>query len=237
MHRPTIQTTGSIPSIVSNTLGLYLGNLVYYYQTLFKEAKNLELPYHNLGHIGNVLFLCHDACMYYLDQRVGKNFLLNERQMRNLLIAAIFHDFDHTGEGNDDWKNIRFAIAALNQYILPKDAPYFEEIADLIRATKYPYDDTAEELSLSAKILRDADKCQALSVSWLQQVIIGFSREWKKPRLDVFKAQLSFFGSLKFSTDWAMNKFPPQAIQAKINEAKEHLELLTMDTSAELAAA
>ena len=226
LSRPTatVQTAGSIPAIVRNTFGVYDGSLAHYWQALFMYAKNLENPYHNLGHIGNVLFLCHEAIVYY----TGLSLQIDGREARNLLIAAIFHDFDHTGRAGDDWVNIKLAIEGLRRHILPEDAAHFDRIAEYITATKFPYETVAETLPLPAQILRDADKCQALSVSWLQQVVIGFSKEWNKPRLDVLIAQIKFHEDIAFSTDWAKERYPREAILAKIAEAQEHIDLLTM---------
>src|SRR5271168_1526660 len=58
---------------------------------LFYNSSNLNNPYHNFRHtLLHVLWLCEKACRYY--QKT-----LAPRQMRNLLIAALFHDFDHPG--------------------------------------------------------------------------------------------------------------------------------------------
>jgi len=59
----------------------------------------------------HVLWLCHQACRYYQNW-------LTARQLRNLLIAALFHDFDHPGhphpgERDPDRINIPIAIAGL----------------------------------------------------------------------------------------------------------------------------
>jgi hypothetical protein len=60
--------------------------------------------------------------------------------MRNLLIAALFHDFDHPGhphpsEGDPDRINIPIAITGLRRYVMPADRP----LLLLIEATHYPY--------------------------------------------------------------------------------------------------
>ena len=71
----------------------------------------------NFRHTLHVLWLCQKACRYY--QKT-----LTPRQMRNLLIAALFHDFDHPGhphpgEQDPDRINIRIAIAGLRRHITP----------------------------------------------------------------------------------------------------------------------
>ena len=111
--------TGDLPEIVGNEERLYEGDLSLYFRILFFESSNLNNPYHNFRHTLHVVWLCHKACLYYQEQ-------LTPRQMRNLLIAAIFHDFDHPGhphrgEEDPDRINIDIAIAGLRRYILSSD--------------------------------------------------------------------------------------------------------------------
>jgi hypothetical protein len=88
----------------------------------------------------HVLWLCHQACRYYQSW-------LTPRQTRNLLIAALFHDFDHDfdhpghphpGENDPDRKNIPIAIAGLRRYGMPADRAFLPQIEALIEATHYP---------------------------------------------------------------------------------------------------
>jgi hypothetical protein len=74
---------GGIAPIISNDHGLYEGNLVGYFHALFFDATNLDRPYHNLRHMLHVTWLCYQAAEFYQDR-------LTPRQIRNLLIAALF---------------------------------------------------------------------------------------------------------------------------------------------------
>ena len=89
----------SILDIILNKDGLYEGDLIYYFRIVFKFAQNLHNPYHNMRHMLHVMWLCYQACSFYKDE-------MSPRDMRVLLIAAIFHDFDHLGIRGDDSKNI-----------------------------------------------------------------------------------------------------------------------------------
>jgi len=85
---------------------------------------------------------------------------LTQRQIRNLLIAALFHDFDHPGHphpGADDPDgiNIGRSIAALRRHIAPEDRPFLPGIEALIEATHYPYVVAGEQFDLSGQIIRD----------------------------------------------------------------------------------
>ena len=214
---------GSIPDIIRNEEGVYEGNLIHYFQILFNHAQNLERPYHNFRHMTHVLWLCHKASQFYMNE-------LTQRQRRNLLIAAIFHDFDHSGMfGNDDL-NIERAIRALRKYLDPIDTPHVSHIESLMRGTEYPYAIALENLDLAGKILRDADMGQTLSPAWIQQVVFGLAAEWGKKPIEILRLQEPFLRSMSFHTEWGQKMFPAAAIGQKIEEAQALLALL--DTEA-----
>jgi 3'5'-cyclic nucleotide phosphodiesterase len=216
---------GSIASIIRNDAELYEGNLVHYFQAVFNNARNLSHPYHNFRHIFHVVWLCHEACEYYRRS-------LSPRERRNLLIAAMFHDFDHTGMlGNDD-VNIMLALRGLERHILEEDRGHLEAIKDLIKATQFPYVSADNEIELGAMIIRDADLSQSLSVAWIQQVIFGLAQEWKKKPLEVLRSQIGFTRGLTYNTHWAQESFD---LDAKVAEVNELLDLLDFGTPVETA--
>lgn len=215
----TLLVRGSIPEIVRNDEGLYPGDLISYFKVVFHKAKNCNYPYHNFRHMTHVFWLCYGACQYYQGQ-------LNPRERRDLLIGGLFHDFDHSGVAGHDDLNIQRAIRGLKEHIQPEDEEAFEDIAEIIRPTEYPYKVASDTLPLSAQILRDADLSQAMNPAWIQQVIFGLAGEWGTKPIEVLRSQASFLGQLYFSTDWAKQLFPPEIVQAKIEEAKQLLALL-----------
>lgn len=219
--KPKKDIQGSLYSIITNADGLYEGNLIKYFQIVFYNAKNVHKPYHNFRHMMHVVWLCHNACNFYSKT-------LNKREMRNLLVAAMFHDFDHTGKLVEDTQNIAIALEGLNKYILPEDKPFLQDIEYLIKATQYPYKTPSSELTLSGQIIRDADLSQALNPTWLQQVVFGLAAEWKKTPLEVLKGQGAFHQSFKFATGWAQKLWPQELIEEKIDEATKLLEILEM---------
>src|ERR1700730_7211803 len=218
---------GDLPKIIGNEENLYEGNLIYYFRVLFFRANNLYNPYHNFRHMSHVLWLCYKACQYYSHE-------LPPRQMRTLLIAALFHDFDHTGrphrgDEDPDGINIEIAISGLRRYLASDDRALMPEIEALIEATHFPYRVDSQKLDLLGKIIRDADLAQALSPVWIQQVVIGLAREAGVSPLAMLKAQSSFLTSLRFNTPWAQQLFPQELIDAKIAEAEKLLRLLEGD--------
>jgi hypothetical protein len=213
------EVTGDLPQIVRNDANWYEGDLRHYFQLLFNTAANTHNPYHNFRHVTHVLYLCHDACVYY-----GQ--ALTKRQARNLLVAAIFHDWDHTGRTMNDMANIMLALSALDRHILEEDKPAQSEIVDLILATEWPHATKSSELGLMPRILRDADLCQTLNPVWIQQVVYGLSVEMRISPLEVLKMQEPFLKNMHFGTKWAQSLFPQHAIDAKIKEAKALLSLV-----------
>ena len=216
--------TGDLPKIIGNDERLYEGDLTLYFRIIFFRSRNLNNPYHNFRHMLHVLWLCHQACRYYQNW-------LTARQLRNLLIAALFHDFDHPGhphpgERDPDRINIPIAIAGLRRYIIPADRAFLSQIEALIEATHYPYKIGSDKLDLLGQIIRDADLAQALSPAWIQQVVFGLAQEWEVSPLEVLKGQQSFLAGLSFSTCWAQQLFPQELIQAKIGEVEQLLRLL-----------
>jgi hypothetical protein len=220
----TSEITGDLPEIIENKENLYEGNLLVYFRLLFYTSHNLANPYHNFRHTLHVVWLCHMACRYYRNT-------LSPRQMRNLLIAALFHDFDHPGhlhpgEPDPDRLNIDIAIAALCRHVTADDRVFLPEIETLIGATHYPYKTSGDELDLLGKVLRDADSAQVLNPVWLQQVIIGLATERGVQPIEVLREQPSFLGALAFRTKWARQLFPRELVEAKIGEAEALARLL-----------
>lgn len=219
-----MQTRGNIPQIVRNDENLYQGNLICYFRAVFNNARNLRYPYHNFRHIFHVMWLCYDACMFYRQQ-------LTKREMRSLLIAAMFHDFDHSGTMGDDDINILRAVRGLERHLSEEDKAHLSEISAIIKVTEYPYKTSSDQLDLTAQIIRDADLGQAFSVAWIQQVVFGLASEWNKKPVEVLKMQGPFLLNLKFRTEWAQQMFPNIEIIKKIQEANELLGLLGEENS------
>jgi len=209
----------TVAAIIRNDEVLYEGNLVDYFRSIFFHAQNLRNPYHNFRHMLSVLCRCYEACVYYGEE-------LSLRQRRNLLIAALFHDLDHSGQmGNDDL-NIEKAVRALKKYIIFMDERWFVKIERLVRCTEYPYKIDSRDLDLMGQILRDADLAQALEMAWIQQVVFGLSQEWNKTPLEVLSRQARFHKDLVFVTEWGQQRFPQSLVDTKVSEAEEILALL-----------
>jgi len=217
----SLSVLGNLPTIIKNKEDFYLGDLKFYFKKIWNNAQNLQNGYHNFRHMFHIVFLCYEACKFYQES-------MSKREMRNLLIAAMFHDVDHPGtKGNDDL-NIERAVRFLKGCILPIDQQYLPNIVALINATEYPYSDKRSigTLTLSEHIIRDADMGQALAMAWLQQVVFGLAKEWNLHQTQVLRMQPDFLSNLKFVTQWAKRTFSQAQIIEKFHEANELLSIL-----------
>jgi hypothetical protein len=205
--------------IMGNDYNLYEGDLIPYFKAVVHNATNLNHPYHNFRHMMHVTWLSYDACAYYQNT-------LNPREMRNLLIAAMFHDFDHRGVPGDDSLNIDLAVKSVEKYIIAQDQPFLQDIQNIIQNTQFPYTGSSEHLSLCSQIIRDADISQSLDPAWLQQVIFGLAAEWKRSPIDVLQGQVKFTESINFCTAWAQSLWPKKEIEDKIAEISRLLQIL-----------
>lgn len=210
-----ITFTEDLAFLMGNEEGLYEGTLHYYFAVILDQGENLGHAYHNFRHMMHVTCRAYEACRYY-------RAVLSPRAMRTLLIAAMFHDFNHRGTSGNDRLNIERSLSGIRSHIAPEDRPHLDKIESLIEITEYPPKVESVTLELSAKILRDADLSQALAPVWFQQVIIGLAREWNKHPVEVLKIQEGFLSSVSFATQWGEEQFGPLVTQ-KVNEAKRLL--------------
>lgn len=213
------EVRGSIPEIVRNDSQVYEGNLIYYFRIIFNHASNLHNPYHNFGHLFYVMWRCHQACVFYKK-------MMSKREMRNLLIASMFHDIDHTGKAVPDAVNIARASDRLREYYAQEDENELHHILSIMKGSEYPYFVSSENSSLAIQILRDADASQVLGPAWIQHIVFGLAAERGKTPREMLEEELEFLGNLKFHTAWAQKLFPPQVVGNKMKEVEELLDLL-----------
>lgn len=190
--------------VAANINNTYDGNLRDYFRVVW-NAPNVMLPYHNLRHMFHVTWEAYNGAMFYLSENKD---IISRVELRNMLIGGMFHDYNHLGgDATNDAFNIKLAKKGLATYILPQDKPHYDTIASYIDSTEFPHVD--KELTLPAKILRDADISYTLSPAWLQIVGYGLPAELNKKPEEIIKFQESFLKGLTFSTTWAECKYRP----------------------------
>jgi hypothetical protein len=84
--------TISVADAIVNKLELYEGDLSHYFRVAI-AAPNVHHGYHNLGHALHVARVCYEGLEFY-NSTSGE---VDKAEARSLLIAALFHDYDHTG--------------------------------------------------------------------------------------------------------------------------------------------
>ena len=207
-----------IIKIINNTENVYEGDLRHYFKLVF-NAPNKRNAFHNFRH------MMHVTCETYkiaCDMKYWE--LTDKRRFRALLIAAMFHDYDHSNKtlGNDK-DEIAKAIMGIKRYILPEDKGLLYEIEGLISVTEYPHANC--DPTTGAKILRDADMSQNFDDVWLQQIIFGLSEEMEIEPLELLRRQVSFLNKIKFNTEYAEIYFLP-ILHNKIRTVEGLLEIL-----------
>lgn len=162
-----------------------------YLNILLKENKSNYAPYHNINHL-----LCVTKYCYLFGKEEG----VSKKELRVLVTAGLFHDFNHSEGKKTDDKNIAEAKKCVEKYV---DSDDIEDVNVLIEATQYPYVIDVKDLSLSQKIIRDADFMQTFEDNFIHQVVFGLAKEIGKEPIDFLSMQKSFISSMEFNTNTA----------------------------------
>lgn len=134
--------------------------LAYFYD-LNKEVTAADLytiyknPYHNDYHIKCVTVACGAG---------ASHMNLSFDDTRDLLTAAIFHDYGHSGGKKVDYENVAIAVDRVNLCI--DDKRRAAKICRMIESTVYPFTEQIVPYPAEIKILRDADLTQSLMPDW-----------------------------------------------------------------------
>jgi HD superfamily phosphodiesterase len=169
-------------------------NLDDYLSILLKHNTANNAAYHNFYH---TLCVVKNA----LDIMVYEGFTKDQERM--VLLACLFHDFNHSQGKLSDDKNVEIAIDSFLKYSKETEE-INNEIVNIIKATQYPYIIPDEELNIYQKIIRDADLMQIFSDNYFQQNIISLGTiEMNKSLEDSIDLSLNFYKNLKFHTNFA----------------------------------
>jgi hypothetical protein len=215
------QFTGEIARMIQNQDDLYTGVSLAPYFRVIINAPNIHHGYHGLRHMLHVTWVCYHACKYY--SRLGK---LSKRDARNLLIAALFHDYAHCGKACDDAINIEAALDGLREHIQDVDRDHLVKISIIIAATQFPHADLGGTPSLCEQIIRDADISQAFGTTWIGDIAAGFGSELDKTPIEMLEQQLKFLTFIEFHSDFGKVFFGQDAINAKLRETEDLLSIL-----------
>jgi len=155
-------------------------------------------PYHNFNHLLTVL--------KYTYQGLKFEGLLEGRNAKWTMIAAIMHDYNHSAGKQKDDKNVADAKEGIKQMLKKEDIDATEDnvefIDKLLDATQYPYIIESKDLNKYQKIIRDADLTQVFEYNWIQQNIFGLSKELNMTVIDFLKGQRKFLEAVEFNSEY-----------------------------------
>lgn len=164
----------------------------------FNPSNNL--PYHNKYHAECMVKNCYEGAQYYN---------LPWDTTRNLLLAAIYHDFGHTGGEEPDSENIRRALHH-GLFSIRKEVPKI--LIDCILCTEYPF--TVEPYTIEQRIIRDADLMQFRFGDWQEMLFTSLRKEIEVQYgrsisdEEMLKGMKDFWiNKAKFHTDWGREIF------------------------------
>jgi hypothetical protein len=137
--------------IVADRLG------ISHYLDYFLKHNYSTAEYHSIY---------HGICVALNAYEGAQHEKLSNSQTKSLVLASIFHDYDHSGGTLPDTGNIIRAIRGLTEaayhdktFGMELTIEEFTQTIQILGITKYPYEKTPE--SLMEKIIRDADLMQA----------------------------------------------------------------------------
>ena len=156
-----------------------------------RNKSNLA-PYHNLNHMLTVVKHCYRA-MDYMD-------MLDDKYCETLLVAALFHDYNHSMGRRDDAYNVAQAKKGLEFFVKNVtwkdfDLDFLNSILD---ATQFPYIIKGDDLNPYQAIIRDADLMQIAEPDWISHVILGLVEEMHYPLKDLMVGERNFLQNMEF---------------------------------------
>lgn len=168
--------------------------------TVIKFNSGNDNPYHNFAHT-----LAVAKNVYKLSVLRGVDY----DKIRLMVIAALYHDFNHSGGANNDTDNVRAAKLAVDKLCKSTNAQKVF-IKHLIDCTEFPFKKI--ELDEYQMIFRDADLMQWLEPDFIQHVLFGLNSELNGTyclRAETIEKMIKFMDDATFFTEEAkyiMNK-------------------------------
>ena len=180
-----------------------IDNIFYEAKTYILENNIVENDYHNNEHMINVF---NNAMMLFEHYKDEYNLITYHKLVLGL--AALFHDFNHSGGKLKDSENIELALVALEEFLVTRinfsrvtinKSDLYDDIKNIIIATEFPHLDI--ELDILQKIIRDADTMGGIIEGW-QSVVSNLASEYNKSLEEFIPSQIKFLDTVKFNTDY-----------------------------------
>ena len=159
------------------------------------KNNNSKNHYHNNKHMLDVF----KNSMILLDEYKDE-YELNSIDKICLGLAALFHDYNHSGGKLKDDENIEIALDELKKYLSIIDKKnLYNNIKKIIKVTEFPHKDV--DLDILQKIIRDADTMGGIIDGWIS-VVKSLAKEYNKSFKDFIPIQIKFIENAKFNTDF-----------------------------------
>lgn len=150
------------------------------------------LGYHNEEHLLVVV-----SWVYQL----GTGEMVSSSDLESLMLAALFHDFNHSGGEFSDAVNVKRAIEGFGSWFRnskrSKDLVLHDTVVLLIACTEYPW--KREPKTQLEKIIRDADLMQMFEPNYVQRAIWGLRPEIERLHGRTYTVQEFCKGQADFS--------------------------------------
>jgi len=192
-----------------------IDNIFYEAKTYILENNLVENDYHNNEHMINVFNNAMVLFNHYKDE-----YKLPPYHKLILGLAALFHDFNHSGGRLKDSENIELALVALKEFLVTiNKSDLYDDIKNIIIATEFPQLDI--DLDILQKIIRDADTMGGIIDGW-KSVVTNLASEYNKTLVEFIPTQIKFLDTVKFNTDYCNDllKNNKEKIVEELNEMK-----------------
>jgi HD superfamily phosphodiesterase len=159
------------------------------------ENNKTDNHYHNNKHMVDVF---NNSMTLFNEYK--KEYELKSRDKLCLGLAALFHDFGHSGGKLKDDENIEIALKELKIYLdTINKSDLYGNIEKIINATEFPHKDI--NLDILQKIIRDADTMGGITEDWIS-VVKSLAKEYNKSFDEFIPTQIKFIETAKYNTDY-----------------------------------
>lgn len=168
---------------------------------IINNNKSNNAPYHNFYHLCCVAEAAYHMAEMYCDKSEDRE---------SLVIAGLFHDFDHSMGRFPDNVNIKMALDGYDLWRTSYDGELDDfTIKNCIKVTQYPYviPNAQLQTDIVSLIIRDADMVQCMMPNWTQQALFGLGQEFGKDIFDSIDGQVKFLLAVEFNTSWMKEKW------------------------------
>jgi len=166
------------------------------YKYIVENNEGNSNPYHNNKHMFFVFNTSLELFDMYKDE-----YNLTSEDRYELGLAAIFHDFNHSGGKLKDDGNIELAIKGLNDFLDKYEIDINREnVIDILGSTEFPHKDI--ELNILQKIIRDSDLVGGIKGEGYMDIVMSLAEEWNKTIEEIVPMQINFLDGIKFNTSY-----------------------------------